>query len=234
MEKLPHQEYRDDLNTKLREIRNSNSEEIGVSEVEAKAKARARAGGFLDAKKESPEYAYNKEAHLKEIDITHAVGRGIENGESLNRKTLRELRLDYPSLDKYLRSSYKIYELLGIHLDDGYYDYENDEFVIEMVAHEDIQAYEDIVHGGVLSFLIDIGGGIASFVESIKDDRNVVTREISNVKFHRPIKVGDSIRVVGKFLGANEEGLSAETIIHKKKGTREAVAVSGLLKMKVV
>ena len=121
MEKLPHQEYRDDLATKLREIRNSDPEEPKLAKAEAE--------GFLDAKRETSEYVYNKEAHADEIDITHATGRGVENNKNQNRKTLRELRLEYHSLDEYLRSSYKIYELLHIHLDNGYYDYEKKEFV---------------------------------------------------------------------------------------------------------
>jgi len=226
MEKLPHQEYRDDLATKLREIRNSDPEEPKL--------AKAKAEGFIDAKRETSEYVYNKEAHTDEIDITHATGRGVENNENQNRKTLRELRLEYPSLDEYLRSSYKIYELLHIHLDNGYYDYERKEFVIDMVAHEDIQAYEDTVHGGVNAFLIDIGGGIASFIEAMKNSKKVLTRKISDIRFRLPIKTGDHIKIIGKVLDVNETGFSAMTTIYKKKGEKELPAITGLLEMKTV
>jgi acyl-coenzyme A thioesterase PaaI-like protein len=226
MEKLPHQEYRDELADKLKEIRNSDTEN---SEI-----VKAKAQGFLDAKKETPEYIYNKEAHINDVDISHSIGRGVENSEISNRKTLRELRLEYPSLDKYLRSSYKIYELLNIHLENGYYDYEKKEFVIEMIAHEDIQAYEDIVHGGIIAFLIDIGGGIASFIETIKTEKNVKTQKINNINFRLPITVGDNIKIVGKIESASENEFIAKTVIYKMKGSRELPAVTGFLNMKVV
>jgi len=51
--------YRDELAEKLKEIRNSDEENPEV--------ARAKAKGYLDAKKETPEYEEEKEAHTEEI-----------------------------------------------------------------------------------------------------------------------------------------------------------------------
>lgn len=60
MEKGPHQEYRDDLAAKLREIRNSDSEN---SEI-----AKAKASGYLDSEKNKDEYIKSKKYHQKYIE----------------------------------------------------------------------------------------------------------------------------------------------------------------------
>jgi len=55
MEKLPHQEFRDDLADKLREIRNSDEENAD--------EAKAKAAGYLMAKQETGEYKDSHKEH---------------------------------------------------------------------------------------------------------------------------------------------------------------------------
>jgi hypothetical protein len=64
MEKQPHQEYRDDLANKLKEIRNSDQENSEVAKV--------RAEGYLEAKSETSEYRDAQEKHKEEIFTEHA------------------------------------------------------------------------------------------------------------------------------------------------------------------
>jgi hypothetical protein len=56
MEKQPHQEYRDELADKLKEIRNSDPENPEF--------AKAKAEGYLDAKKETREYEESRDRKL--------------------------------------------------------------------------------------------------------------------------------------------------------------------------
>lgn len=60
MEKLPHEEYRDELADKLKDIRNSDPENPEI--------AKAKAEGYLEAKKETEEYHIQKDKHQQKIE----------------------------------------------------------------------------------------------------------------------------------------------------------------------
>lgn len=234
MEKPPHQEYRDNLAQTLKDKRNSNPKKPEVG--------KANAQGFLEAKKEdSDEYKENRRIHLEDIQVSHNKtdeSKGLENQEDKNRRTLGSLRLEYSDLDKYLSSSAKIYKILHIPLENSYFDYEKNEFVIEMDVHQDFQAHDGCMHGGVESFLMDIGGGIASFIEALKLGKNVITREMvreaNDIKYRLPIKIGDKIKVVGKIKGIDGDNFTATTVIYLKKGEKELPAVRGVVEMKLI
>lgn len=230
MEKPPHQEYRDNLAQTLKNKRNSTPKDPEVG--------KANAQGFLEAKKEdSDEYKESKRIHLEDIQVSHnnfGESEGLEKQEHPNRKTLRLLKSEYPDLDKYLSSSAKIYKILRIPLENSYFDYEKNEFVIEMDIHQDFQAHEGYMHGGVESFLIDIGGGIASFMEALKLGKNVITREMNDIKYRLPIKIGDKIKVVGKIKEINGDDFTATTTIYLKKGEKELPVVRGVVEMKLI
>jgi len=74
MEKQPHQEYRDELADKLKEIRNSDPENPEV--------AKAKAIGYLDAKQETEEYQVAKERYSNTVEIN---GQKIEIGPAVGR-----------------------------------------------------------------------------------------------------------------------------------------------------
>jgi hypothetical protein len=74
MEKQPHQEYRDELADKLKEIRNSDAENPEI--------AKAKAQGYLDAKQETEEYKTAKESHVNTVEIN---GQKIELGPVIGR-----------------------------------------------------------------------------------------------------------------------------------------------------
>ena len=75
MEKQPHQEYRNELADKLKEIRNSDEKNPDV--------AKAKAHGYLDAKRESEEYIKSKEYITEE--------REKEFNKKLNEARLSEI-----------------------------------------------------------------------------------------------------------------------------------------------
>ena len=223
MEKLPHQEYRDDVANKLNKMRDAGRDSKDPkSEI-----TRAKAEGYLEAKKEDGEYLYHKKEHMIDGGILN-----LENDVE-SKKTLRQLRLEFSGLDKYLKDSSEIYRILHIPFRDGYYDFEKEEFVIEMEAHQDFQAYEGFTHGGVIAFLMDIGGGVASYIKAQKLGKSVVTKKIKDIEFHRPIKTGDKIRVIGKVIEFDGKDFLSTTTIYLKKGDREKEAVTGTVILEV-
>jgi hypothetical protein len=73
MEKIPHQEYRDNLAEKLVEIRNSDETNDDF--------AKGKAAGYLDAKKETPEYINTKYTHQH---------KDMEENKNLHNKDVKE------------------------------------------------------------------------------------------------------------------------------------------------
>lgn len=84
MEKQPHQEYRDDLANKLKEIRNSDLEN---SEI-----AKAKAEGYLDSEKNKEEYVEARKFHHKYVE-----SYVLENASAEKRvdKVLEEIKKRY-------------------------------------------------------------------------------------------------------------------------------------------
>jgi hypothetical protein len=76
MEKQPHQEYRDELADKLKEIRNSDEENPEI--------VKAKAQGYLDAKKETEEYT--------EAEINHKLeNQSREKNEEIAKMVCDEI-----------------------------------------------------------------------------------------------------------------------------------------------
>lgn len=92
MEKLPHQEYRDELANKLKEIRNSNPENSEITKAEAQ--------GYLKAKKETAEYQENKDIHKDDVS------------ERVNLSdNLFDLKIDNLIKEKYFKSDIRTVSL---------------------------------------------------------------------------------------------------------------------------
>jgi len=87
-------EYRDELAEKLKEIRNSDEKNRGEST--------AKAEGYLEAKRETPEYQKAKEGHKKDIAMEERRKHGLrdliessnDGGEAINSliETVKEMR----------------------------------------------------------------------------------------------------------------------------------------------
>ncbi|MEI7463188.1 MAG: hypothetical protein WCK03_02205 [Candidatus Taylorbacteria bacterium] len=119
MEKLPHEEYRDNLAEKLKEIRNSEENPSDIS--------RAKAQGYLDAKKETKDYEESKRSHKndltpkekeqeqilikKEEEIAiNKFMEGLEVGEmrlDVAREKIEELNKSLRQGEKQWRPAYK-------------------------------------------------------------------------------------------------------------------------------
>lgn len=83
MEKLPHQEYRDELADKLKEIRNSDPENPEV--------AKAKAEGYLEAKKETREYEKSKELHSEDMKVLSFLEKNNKERERFISEVKDEL-----------------------------------------------------------------------------------------------------------------------------------------------
>ena len=90
MEKQPHQEYRDDLAEKLKEIRNSDPENPEIAKAEAR--------GYLDAKQETEKYISEKDKHQAEVkeEIAHKEKiKEMERQFSLKAEERLPMFMDY-------------------------------------------------------------------------------------------------------------------------------------------
>ena len=90
MEKQSHQEYRDELAEKLKEIRNSDPKNPEA--------ARTKAQGYLDAKKETEKYILEKDKHQTEVKEEIADKEKIKEMErqfSLKAEERLPMFMDY-------------------------------------------------------------------------------------------------------------------------------------------
>ena len=97
MEKLPHQEYRDDLAKKLKEIRDAGPEsEDPKSEI-----TRAKAEGYLEAKKEGDYYKHYEKIKIEKHERKLLKEKGSELERAHNKEIQKSIK-DYltPFLEK--------------------------------------------------------------------------------------------------------------------------------------
>ena len=87
----------------------------------------------------------------------------------------------------------------------------------ECVAEEKFQGYKDILHGGIISALLDEVMIKAVIARGIL----VVTAEIQ-VKFIKPVRIGEKLFLEGKITGKQKKIFTAEGTVSNSK--REIVA----------
>jgi uncharacterized protein (TIGR00369 family) len=83
----------------------------------------------------------------------------------------------------------------------------------EYVAGEKFQGYKDLLHGGIISALLDevmIKAVIATGIL-------VVTAEIQ-VKFIKPVRIGEKLFLEGKITGEQKKIFTAEGTVSNSKG----------------
>lgn len=83
----------------------------------------------------------------------------------------------------------------------------------EYVAEEKFQGYKDILHGGIISALLDE----VMIKAVIAKGTLVVTAEIQ-VKFIKPVKIGEKLFLEGRVTGEQKKIFTAEGTVSNSKG----------------
>jgi len=83
----------------------------------------------------------------------------------------------------------------------------------EYLAEERFQGYKDIMHGGIISALLDEVMIKAVIAKGIL----VVTAEIQ-VKFIKPVRIGEKLFLEGKITGEQKKIFTAEGTVSNSKG----------------
>ena len=99
----------------------------------------------------------------------------------------------------------------------------------EYIAQNHFQGYKDILHGGILSSLLD-----EVMIKAIlAQDLLAVTAEI-NVKFKKPVKIGEKLTLEGKVVGAKGKFLFTQGKVTNKAGELVAEALGKFFKIERV
>jgi uncharacterized protein (TIGR00369 family) len=77
-----------------------------------------------------------------------------------------------------------------------------------LTLRDDFQGWQDVVHGGILATLLDEACAYACLVQA----DNCVTAEI-NVRYRKPVRVGDTVEVFGQLLDSRRKVWKAEAQI---------------------
>ncbi len=93
------------------------------------------------------------------------------------------------------------------------------------IPTETYQGYDGIVHGGILSALLDEATAKLAFELGY----NAVTA-ILNVRFKNPAKVRESLIIKGEITGINRKLILAKATIHREDGTLIAEGDSKLVR----
>jgi len=107
------------------------------------------------------------------------------------------------------------------------FDLNKDEETIQtsFISPETYQGYDGIVHGGILSALLDEAMAKLAFELGY----NAVTAML-NVRFKSPAKVKEKLTVRGEIIQANRRLVLAKATIHREDGTLIAEGDSKLLR----
>jgi uncharacterized protein (TIGR00369 family) len=97
--------------------------------------------------------------------------------------------------------------------------------VTEFILHKTYQGYKDIVHGGIISTLLDEAMVKAALLQGIP----VVTAEIT-VRFKNPLMVGEKALVEAHIIETNRKIIDTSATIKKLDGTLIAEGYAKLLR----
>lgn len=95
----------------------------------------------------------------------------------------------------------------------------------EFILHKTYQGYKDIVHGGIISTLLDEAMVKAALLQGIP----VVTAEIT-VRFKNPLMVGEKALVEAHIIETNRKIIDTSATIKKLDGTLIAEGYAKLLR----
>jgi uncharacterized protein (TIGR00369 family) len=96
----------------------------------------------------------------------------------------------------------------------------------EYVAEEKFQGYKDLLHGGIISALLDEVMIKAVIARGIL----VVTAEIQ-VKFIKPVRIGEKLFLEGRVTGEQKKIFTAEGTVSNSKGETVAAGKGRFFKV---
>ncbi len=102
--------------------------------------------------------------------------------------------------------------------------------VVECVVAEEHANTRGVVHGGVLSSLIDMACGVAVAYQPSFGGRPAVTVSLT-INYLQPALIGDRLRAVGKRVGSGRRVVACEAAIYSQTG---AMVAMGVATMRVV
>jgi uncharacterized protein (TIGR00369 family) len=97
--------------------------------------------------------------------------------------------------------------------------------VIECVVSQEHANTRGVVHGGVLSALLDMACGVAVAYQPSYGGRAAVTVSLT-VNYLQPAMVGDRLRAVGKRTGTGRRIVACEAAIYTQTGAMVAMGVA--------
>ncbi|MCX5718810.1 MAG: PaaI family thioesterase [Nitrospirae bacterium] len=97
--------------------------------------------------------------------------------------------------------------------------------VTEFILHKTYQGYKDIVHGGIISTLLDEAMVKVALLQGVP----VVTAEIT-VRFKNPLMVGEKALVEAHIIETNRKIIDTSATIKKLDGTLIAEGYAKLLR----
>ncbi|MBM3311171.1 MAG: PaaI family thioesterase [Candidatus Aminicenantes bacterium] len=98
----------------------------------------------------------------------------------------------------------------------------------EFVPKRKFQGWRGLVHGGVLSTLLDEGFAHATGGPERGREAAAVTAEMT-VRFKRPARVGRKLILEGKVVGRDRKIVSCESILRDEEGVEIAAATGKLV-----
>ena len=105
------------------------------------------------------------------------------------------------SLIQYLESSRKIYEIFGIDVNtDFLFDPEKEELSLSVKPQKDFQGYENIIHGGYTSFLLDSTTGILALIKRSGQNKIAPTAKLS-IKYLLPVEPEKDLNIRANIIG---------------------------------
>ncbi|WP_051327302.1 PaaI family thioesterase [Desulfatibacillum aliphaticivorans] len=108
-------------------------------------------------------------------------------------------RIPLPNLEGYNCFACGSANPIGLHM---HFFLEGDKVVSDLVLGQNLAGWENLVHGGIISTLMD---EIVGWTVITLKRKFFVTRSL-NIRYLRPIPVGSKVRVQGKFRSESENG----------------------------
>jgi acyl-CoA thioesterase len=97
--------------------------------------------------------------------------------------------------------------------------------VVECLVAQEHANTRGVVHGGVLSALIDMACGVAVAYQPSFGGRAAVTVSLT-VNYLQPALIGDRLRAVGKRVGSGRRIVACEAAIYSQTGAMVAMGVA--------
>lgn len=97
--------------------------------------------------------------------------------------------------------------------------------IIECLVEAEHANTRGVVHGGVLSALIDMACGVAVAYQPSIGGRGAVTVSLT-INYLQPALIGDRLRAVGKRAGNGKRIVACEAAIYNQAGSMVAMGVA--------